>query len=1172
MVGSEKTILIIEDDAGLIELLKEILEDAGNKTACAQSGEEAFKWLRTEKPFLMILDFSLPDMNGKEFIGELIKNGIQLPPFIVSTGQGDERIAVEMMKLGARDYIIKDSNFLEMLPFVIEKVGKVIENEYKLKLAEHALIESNQFNKQIIQSAQEGIIVYDLDLKYQVWNPFMEKLTGLPASEVLGKQPMELFPFLQEVGVIDHLKKVLAGGNVNEIDLPFTIPITGKTGWASDTSAPLLNASGEIIGVITTVRDITERKHAEITLQANEEKQRAMIANIADVIAIVDSNGINRYKSPNIERLFGWKPEDLIGAPTLDNVHPEDFDRIQLTFYDLLNKANATKHLEFRYKCKGGSYKWIELTATNRLQDTAINGILLNYHDISERKNSEVELLEREINYTGLFNTVKQAIYIQNPDLTFIAVNQGAVDMYGHEIEYFIGKTPEVLSAPGKNDLNKVVELVNLAFNGQPQNYEFWGIRKDGSIFPKDVWTVKGRYFGKDVLITLATDITERKRAEDALHEREAKYRELYTLMRLMSDTMPDMIWAKDLNNQYIFANKAICKNLLSANDTSEPIGKTDLFFAQRERNLHPEDPNWHTFGELCMDTDVVTIEEMQEMQFDEYGNVKGKFIFLDVHKAPLFDNDGKLIGVVGSGRDITILRQAGEELVIAKEKAEASEHKVRSMFENTLTGFLFFTASGQILEANPAAIRILGSPSLEATKQINVLNFKPLIDNGFTHEIALCINHKKVITNEMSYNSKWGKTVYIKYFLIPIFRNNEIIGIWANLQDLTNLWQTQTALEIAKEKAEESDQLKTAFLNNISHEIRTPLNSIIGFSNFLIGDTVNPGKRENYVQIIQKGCNQLLDIVTNVIEISEIQANQIKLNEKEINLQSVFEQIKNQCIKEAQDKNLELQFDLKLDNNQMVTISDSYKLIQIIKHLINNAIKFTFEGAIIIECRLSENKEYVFTVSDSGIGIQQEMQQKIFEPFRQVEIGAARNYGGNGVGLSIAKAYVELLGGKIELKSQINKGTTIKFTLPYKSVQNRQDIVEPQEFEFNLDTKVILVADDEFSNYILIKEHLADSKAKILHATNGIEAIDYCRNMAKVDIVLMDIKMPKMDGHTAAKRIKAFRDDIPIIAQTAYALESEKKQYEDVFDDYITKPINEEELKQKLMKFIYKK
>jgi len=159
-------------------------------------------------------------------------------------------------------------------------------------------------------------------------------------------------------------------------------------------------------------------------------------------------------------------------------------------------------------------------------------------------------------------------------------------------------------------------------------------------------------------------DVTDRKAAEQALIEREEKYHGLYSLVRLMSDTMPDMLWAKDLERRYIFANEAICRNLLNAKDTEEPLGKTDLFFAKREREAHPDNPEWHTFGELCMDSDSVTLQAMRPMQFDEFGNVKGQFLFLDVRKAPLFDSNGELIGVVGSARDITESKRVYEELV----------------------------------------------------------------------------------------------------------------------------------------------------------------------------------------------------------------------------------------------------------------------------------------------------------------------------------------------------------------------------------------------------------------------------------------------------------------------------------------------------------------------------
>ncbi|RPH32988.1 MAG: response regulator [Bacteroidales bacterium] len=270
MEDDARVILIIEDDAGLSELLAERVEGSGYQTVCMLHPSDALEWLATHTPFLMTLDYGLPEMNGEEFIHELKKKKIHIPPFIVSTGQGDERVAVEMMKLGAKDYIIKDRNLLDMILLVIRKVAREVENEHKLKLAEQALIESNQFNKQIIRSAQEGIIVYDRNLIYQVWNPFMENLTGVPATDLIGKHPLDLYPFLFHFCVIETLESALQGETIHEADLPFNIVESGKSGWISNTIAPLYNTKGEIVGAITTVRDITKRKNDEETLKANE--------------------------------------------------------------------------------------------------------------------------------------------------------------------------------------------------------------------------------------------------------------------------------------------------------------------------------------------------------------------------------------------------------------------------------------------------------------------------------------------------------------------------------------------------------------------------------------------------------------------------------------------------------------------------------------------------------------------------------------------------------------------------------------------------------------------------------------------------------------------------------------------------------------------------------------
>ncbi|MEI7733066.1 MAG: PAS domain S-box protein [Verrucomicrobiota bacterium] len=284
-----------------------------------------------------------------------------------------------------------------IVALVLRNAALYQDQEWIIEERTRELREVAQFNRQIIRSAQEGIIVYGPDLRYQVWNPYMEQISGLAAQAVLGKHPADLFPFLKEHGVIERLEKTLAGELPDTIEFPYHLPSIGKSGWASDACAPLRNAQGEIIGVIATVRDITGRKQVEEALREAEARQRKMVANIGDVIVIIDQNGINRYKSPNLEKWFGWRPEEVVGAKALDNVHPDDLAHAQQFIGALVEKPNVPATTECRYRCKDGSYKWIEFTGVNLLHDPDIRGILGNYHDIMERKRLERERVNLEV-------------------------------------------------------------------------------------------------------------------------------------------------------------------------------------------------------------------------------------------------------------------------------------------------------------------------------------------------------------------------------------------------------------------------------------------------------------------------------------------------------------------------------------------------------------------------------------------------------------------------------------------------------------------------------------------------------------------------------------------------------------------------------------------------------
>ncbi|MBU2650416.1 MAG: response regulator [Bacteroidetes bacterium] len=391
----------------------------------------------------------------------------------------------------------------------------------------------------------------------------------------------------------------------------------------------------------------------------------------------------------------------------------------------------------------------------------------------------------------------------------------------------------------------------------------------------------------------------------------------------------------------------------------------------------------------------------------------------------------------------------------------------------------------------------------------------------------------------------------------------NELLEQNARYEALNEqLRQINTEVVLAKEKAEESDKLKTAFLQNLSHEIRTPLNAITGFTELLMDDNMPMDKRKRFAEIIMKSSQQLLSIVSDVITMSSIETGQVRLNISNVNLNHIISGLSEVFSEQAAGKRIRLIAKKGLNDHDAMVSTDGGKITHILSSLISNALKFTIEGYVEFGYMKKEN-ELEFFVRDSGIGIDKDMFDKIFEYFRQVDISSTRTYGGTGLGLSIARGLVGILSGKMQIESEPGKGSAFWFSVPYNPVE----VSSHSHTEKFLTGKnfTLLVVEDEYFNSLLFDEMLANTGIKVVHAGDGREAVEVCRNDSSIDIVLMDIKLPIMDGYTAAGIIRKERPGLPIIAQTAYALESEIKKFQGVFDGYITKPIHEPELNELL-------
>ena len=377
-----------------------------------------------------------------------------------------------------------------------------------------------------------------------------------------------------------------------------------------------------------------------------------------------------------------------------------------------------------------------------------------------------------------------------------------------------------------------------------------------------------------------------------------------------------------------------------------------------------------------------------------------------------------------------------------------------------------------------------------------------------------------------------------------------------------------------AKIKAEESDRLKSSFLANLSHEIRTPMNAINGFTDLIINTKIDENEKLEYLNIIEKSGKNLVGIIDDLIEMSKIDSNLITPNLTVVNLESCINELY-ETIKITINKEKAIEFSLIKSSKpaEFNVITDDIKLKQVIINLVTNAIKFTDEGMVTFGYEIDEKKQLIhFTVRDTGLGIDEEQHNNIFDRFKRVDSDISIKVGGLGLGLAISKAYVELLRGKISLKSKIGEGSTFYFSIPLNYSKIEHITVRPVNELENIKTeeKVILIAEDDNINFLLFQKMMQGKNYQIIRAINGQEAVEICLNNPNMDLVLMDIKMPIMDGFQVIERIMPMRPNLPIIAQTAYSSSDDKIKIEEAgFSDYITKPLNREKLFELINKYL---
>ena len=658
-------------------------------------------------------------------------------------------------------------------------------------------------------------------------------------------------------------------------------------------------------------------------------------------------------------------------------------------------------------------------------------------------------------------------------------------------------------------------------------------------------------------------DVSDIKNREQQLIEAKEKVEESEEKYRAMYNNAPLSYQSLDDNGRFIDINPMWSKTLGYERD--EVIGKWYGDF------LHPDyvehfRKNFPAFKKRGSVSDV----QFKLRRKDD------TYIYVSFEGCVGYTPEGKFKQTYCVFKDITEQKALENALIKAKEKAEESEEKHKEK-HNLLSNFIKHSPIYSFIKLVEPNLSKVVYASENYVDMIGIAASEMIdktMDELFPHEFAKkitsddweVINNGKILVLDEDFNDKNYTTIK---FPIVSENKNFLAGFTI---DITERKKNEIDLIKAKEKAEESDRLKSAFLANMSHEIRTPMNGILGFTELLREPDLSSEQMEAYINVVHQSGQRMLNTVNDIVEISKIEAGIVTVNLKDVDVRERIDELMHFFIPEAKKKGLKLILENEVPKAVTVISTDQNKLDSIFTNLIKNAIKYTPAGEIRVGCKVHENR-LEFYVKDTGIGIPAERQQAVFERFIKADILDKDAHQGSGLGLSITKAYVEMLGGEIRVESEEGIGSTFYFTLPYVAEAQENDTIKngiPAIETGNILNKLkILIAEDDETSGLLISIHVRKFGNEIITVQTGTEAVEACRNNTDIDLILMDIQMPEMNGYEATRQIRQFNSEVIIIALTAFALAGDReKALEAGCNDYISKPVKKDDLQELIQKY----
>lgn len=984
----------------------------------------------------------------------------------------------------------------------------------------------------LFESVHDGIYRSTSDGRILTANPALVQMLGYESEEELKKLNIGKDIYANSEERNSFVLEIEKNGRLKDTELVLRKK-DGSHIIVIENSHAVVGDKDEVLYYEGTLTEITERKQAEKALKESETRYHTLLETLQDGLSLFDFSGKLHYFNSRKKSMLGYTDDnELMKINTFDMIHPEDLKSAQKTFQELSSKGSIINK-EYRILRKDRTWFWAEFSATI-LKDSNGNPayIMDSMRDITERKQSEEQLMvlkhSVDVHYDGAF--------WMDSDSRFVYVNNAACRATGYSRKELLGMHASRLN-PQSNE-----EVVKLIWDKLRKDGSFTTEsihrRKNGSIYPVEIVTTYIKFGGKEYACGFARDITYRKKTDEEMKLRLEQLRQII-------DLVPSYIFAKDIDGKFILANKALAD--VFGLSPEEIQGKDDSDYGATKEQI-----NWYRKHDREVIKKGIPVYIPEEQVLRKDGEL-GWFQTVKIpYKHPGYDKPA----ILGVATEITGRKQAEDEL-------RRSEKRFRKLFEShAAVKLLIDPETNNIIDANKAAAEFYGWPVSKLRKMnLREISMSPVEEIKMRFEKA---SSSKGILFEAKNKLADGSIKDVEVFTSKI----EIEGsyyIHSIVHDITEKKKIFRDLMAAKEKAEESDRLKTAFLHNISHEIRTPMNAIVGFTSLLESPELSEDTRKQYIDIVFQSSNQLLSIISDIVDISNIETGHVRLMPVQFNLNSVTKGIYDQYRLRADLMGLEFNYKDSLANDEAEIISDETKLVQIISNLLNNAFKFTSKGKI--EYGYSVKGKFIeFYVKDSGKGIKPAYLDKIFNRFYQVESSMNHKTDGTGLGLSICKGYAELMGGQILVESKSGQGSTFTFTVPYSRAERKVTQLKTNEKSRKSIVptgRTILIAEDDDVSFRLLKELLTVNKINILRAGNGKEAVRLFRKSGRIiNLVLMDLKMPVMDGFRAVKEIRETDKDLPVIALTAYVNDTDKeKALKSGFTGYLAKPFTKNQI-----------